>query len=73
MPSFVDHLGAQAFGHLQVDALEQHLHRHVGRLVDDDPEHAFFVVLADIHHRAAEDRVVHGRHGDEEMIGQIQP
>jgi hypothetical protein len=68
----VDHVGAQGVGDLEVDAVEQHVHGHVGRLVDDDAEHAFVVVFADVHDRAAENRVTHRRHGDQEMICQVQ-
>jgi hypothetical protein len=65
-------LGPQGVHHLEVDAVEQHVHGHVGRLVDDDAEHALVVVFADIHDRAAENRVIHRRHGDQEMISQVQ-
>jgi hypothetical protein len=60
--------GAQAFGHFQVDAVEQHVHGHVGGLVDDHAEHALFVVFANIDDCPAKDRVAHLRHRDEEMV-----
>jgi hypothetical protein len=68
----VHHAVAQPVGDFQVDPIEQHLHRHVGGLVDDDAEHALVVVLANIDDGAAEDRIVHRRHRDQEMIGQVQ-
>jgi hypothetical protein len=43
----------------------------VGLLITT-PEHAVFIVLTNIHHRAAEDRILHGWHCNKEMIGQIQ-
>ena len=58
-------------GERNVDLLEQRRQRHVDRLVDDDAERAVLVVLADVRQRMREMRIGHGRHGDQEMVGQI--
>jgi hypothetical protein len=69
---FVDDGFVDVIGQFQVDPLEQRFHGHVGGLVDDHAEHAFVVVLAYVDDRAAEHRVIHRRHGDQEMIRQVQ-
>jgi len=58
---------------LQVDAVEQGFHRHVGRLVDDHAQHALVVMLADIDDGAAEDRILDRWHGDQEMVRKVEP
>ncbi len=56
-----------------LDLLEQRGKRHVDRLVDHDAERAFFVVLADIDQCMREMGIGHAGHGDQEMVGQIDP
>ena len=56
----------------KIKSLEEHIHGHVGRTVDDDAECATHMVFADVQDRAAEHRIQHGRHGDQEMIGELQ-
>src|SRR5450830_1089127 len=57
---------------LEIDAIEQDIHGHVGRLVDDDAERAVLIVLAQIHHGASENRVQHRGHCYQKMIGQVE-
>ena len=47
--------------------------RHVDRPVDHDAERALFVVLADVGQRLREMRIGHAGHGDQEVMGQIDP
>jgi hypothetical protein len=44
---------------------------HVDRAVDDQPERALIVVLGNIDQRFGKIRVIHCRHGNEKMIGEI--
>ena len=54
-----------------VDLLEQRRERHVDRLVHHDAERAVLVVLAHEGERVREVRIGHGRHGDQEVMGEI--
>jgi hypothetical protein len=58
-------------GQRNVDLLEQRRERHVDRLVDHNAERAFGVVLAHVSEGVREMRIRHGRHGDQEMVRQI--
>jgi hypothetical protein len=52
------------------DPIEEPGQVHVGRTIDDDPDRAVCVVFADEGQRAGKIRIVHGRHGDQEVIGE---
>ena len=58
-------------GERDVDLLEQRRQRHVDRLVDDDAQRAVLVVLAHVRERVREMRIGHGRHGDQEVMGEV--
>ena len=54
-----------------VDLLEQRRERHVDRLVDDNAERAFGIVLANVGERVRKMRIRHRRHCDQKVVGQI--
>ena len=54
-----------------VDLLEQRRQRHVDRLVHDDAERTVLVVLAHIGQRVRKIGIRHGRHGDEEVVREV--
>ena len=56
---------------LDVDLFEQARQIHVDRPVDDDPKRTAFVVLADVDQRIGEIGIFQRRHGDQEIVGQI--
>jgi hypothetical protein len=63
---------ARIFGfELEVDLVEQAGQIHVDRAIDDNPQRPVFVVLADIDEGMGKIRVFKRRHGDQEVIGQI--
>ena len=51
----------------QFDLLEQFGEREPQRLVDAQPQGAAFGMLADVDNAAGKSRILHARHGDEEM------
>ena len=64
--------GAQSVvGQRDVDLLEQRGQRHVDGLVHDDAQRAVLVVLAHVRERVGEMRIRHGRHGDQEVMGEV--
>ena len=64
-------LAERLVGKGNVDLLEQGRELHVDRPVDDDTQRAVLVVLAHIGERVRKIRVRHGRHGDEEVVREI--
>ncbi len=54
-----------------LDLLEEGRQRHVDRLVDDDAEGAFGIVLAHVRERVGEVGIDHRRHRDQEMMREI--
>ena len=55
----------------QLDLLEQVLQLDVDRLVDDQAERALLGVLAQVDHGAGEGAVAHARHGDQELVREV--
>ena len=55
----------------QVGLFEQGREVHVQRPVDDDAQGALCVVLSNVDERLGEKRIIHRRHGNEKMIGQV--
>ena len=64
-------LGEDAILESERQALEQRLQGQVDRTVDDDPERALIVVLADVSQCPRKVRIGHVGHGDQEVIRQI--
>ena len=68
----IDRQVGQALGfELDVDFFEQAGQIHVDRAVDDDAQRTVLVVLADIDQGVGKIRIFHRRHGDQEMVGQV--
>ena len=63
------HEVSTAQGHF--DLVEQFLQVDIGGFVDDQPQCATLTVLTQIHHAAGKLHVLQPRHGDEEVVGQI--
>jgi hypothetical protein len=55
----------------QLDLLEQVPELDVDRLVDDQAERTLVVVLAQVDHGPGERVVRHARHGDQELVRQV--
>jgi hypothetical protein len=55
----------------EVDLLEQVAQVDVDRPVDDQPQRPLVVVFAHVDHRAGKIAVLHARHGNEKLVGQI--
>jgi hypothetical protein len=56
---------------LDVDFLEQPGQAQVDRPVDDNPQRTVLVVLADVDEAVREIGVFQRRHGDQEVVGQV--
>ena len=59
----------QAQRDIAVGGGENHVHGNRRRLVDDDAQRTFFIVFAHINDRIRKKRIVHMRHGNQEMVG----
>jgi hypothetical protein len=55
----------------ELDLLEQTLERDVGGTVDHQAQGSVLGVLAQVDHRAREVVVRHARHGDEELVREV--
>ena len=53
------------------ELFEYFAHTHRQRFVEDQPECASSAVVADQGNGLCEVRITHGRHGDQEMVGQV--
>jgi hypothetical protein len=68
----IDRQAGEAFGiELDINFVEQARQIHVDRTIDDNAQRAVLVVLANIDESVGKIRVFKRRHGDEEVIGQI--
>ena len=56
---------------LDVDLVEQASQIHVNRAIDDDPQGPVLIVFTNVHQGIREIRVFQRRHGDEEVVGQV--
>jgi hypothetical protein len=64
-------LAQRAGADLDLQLLENLVHAHRQRLVDDEAEGAARAVIANERHGLREVRIAHGRHRDQQLIGQI--
>jgi glycine hydroxymethyltransferase len=66
------HLGEIRLLQRNIDLVEHLAHRQADRAVDHDSERAVLVVLAEVGQGTGKNAFLHGGHGNQEVVGQIE-